>query len=165
MYQSATYGNLEIEQIPEKIKDYFEKMKHFDVPFKMTVGSDSQSFDTLKLVNVIAVTCEGHGGIFFYEITRLPRTNDVRQKLTTETNESLQAMMKLTEILEGDEYAELREKMSVAIHIDAGWNPDGKTRELIPELVGWIKGCTTNCAVEIKPDAYVASTIADKISK
>ena len=163
MYNSATYGTLSLEQVPEKIKDYFEKMKHFDVPFKMTVGSDSQSFDTLKLVNVIAVICEGHGGIFFYEITRLPRTNDVRQKLTTETNESLQAMMKLTEILEGDGYAELREKMSLAIHIDAGWNPDGKTRELIPELVGWIRGMGYDC--ECKPDAYVASTIADKISK
>ena len=163
MYQSATYGELEITQVPEKIRDYFEKMKHYDTPFKMTVGSDSQSFDTLKLVNVIAVTCEGHGGIFFYEITRLPRTNDVRQKLTTETNESLQAMMKLTEILEGKGYEELREKMSVAIHIDAGWNPDGKTKELIPGLVGWIKACGYNC--EVKPEAYVASTIADKISK
>lgn len=71
--------------------------------------------------------------------------------------------MKLTEILEGDGYAELREKMSVAIHIDAGWNPDGKTRELIPELVGWIRGMGYSC--ECKPDAYVASTIADKISK
>ena len=163
MYQSATYGNLEIEQIPEKIKDYFEKMKHFDVPFKMTVGSDSQTFDTLKLVNVIAVICEGHGGIFFYEVTRLPRTNDVRQKLTTETNESLQAMMTLTSILEQDGYKELRDRLSVAIHIDAGWNPDGKTKELIPGLVGWIRACGYDA--EVKPDAYVASTIADKISK
>ena len=163
MYHSETYGDLELNQIPEKIKEYYERTKHYDSPYKMTVGSDSQTFDTLKLVNVIAVVCEGHGGIFFYEITRLPRTNDVRQKLTTETNESLQAMTKLTEILEGDEYAELREKMSVAIHIDAGWNPDGKTRELIPELVGWIKGMGYSC--ECKPDAYVASTIADKISK
>ena len=102
MYQSATYGELDITQIPEKIRDYFDRMKHYGTDFRMTVGSDSQSFDTLKLVNVIAVICEGHGGIFFYEITRLPRTNDVRQKLTMETNESLQAMMKLTEILEED---------------------------------------------------------------
>ena len=61
MYQSATYGNLELNQIPEKIKDYYEKMKHYGSPFQMTVGSDSQNFDTLKVVNVIAVICEGHG--------------------------------------------------------------------------------------------------------
>ena len=165
MYNSATYGILSLEQIPEKIKDYYEKMKGFQTPFKLTIGSDSQTFDTLKLVNVIAVICEGHGGIFFYEITRLPRTSDVRQKLTTETNESLQVALKLTEIFEQGIYEEIRNNIQLSIHIDAGWSPNGKTKELIPELVGWIKGCTTNCVVEIKPNAYVASTIADKISK
>ena len=48
-------------------------------------------------------------------------------------------------------------------HIDAGWSPNGKTKELIPGLVGWIKACGYDC--EVKPDAFVASTIADKISK
>jgi len=163
MYQSATYGNLELNQIPEKIKDYYEKMKHYGSQFQMTVGSDSQNFDTLKVVNVIAVICEGHGGIFFYEITRFPRTNDVRQKLTTETNESLQTTLKLTEIMEKEDYKELRENLQISIHIDAGWNPNGKTRDLIPGLVGWIKACGYDC--EVKPDAFVASTIADKISK
>ncbi len=163
MYQSTTYGNLELIQIPEKIKDYYEKMKHFDTPFKVTIGSDSQNFDTLKVVNVVAVICEGHGGIFFYEITRLPRTNDVRQKLTAETNESLQVALQLTDILEKPEYEDMREDMSISIHIDAGWNPDGKTKDLIPGLVGWIKACGIEASV--KPEAYVASTIADKISK
>lgn len=163
MYNSQTYGKLNIEEIPSKIRDYYEKMKHFGTPFQMIVGSDSQNFDTLKVVNVIAITCEGHGGIYFYEITRLPRTNDVRQKLTTETNESLQATLKLTEIMEQDEYAELRDNLAISIHIDAGWNPNGKTRELIPGLVGWIKACGYDC--EVKPDSFVASTIADKITK
>ena len=163
MYKSATYGDLEITQIPEKIRKYYERMKHYETPFQMTVGTDSQNFDTLKVVNVIAVICEGHGGIFFYEVTRLPRTNDVRQKLTTETNESLQATLKLTEIMEKEEFKELRENLQISIHIDAGWSPNGKTKELIPGLVGWIKACGYDC--EVKPDAFVASTIADKISK
>ena len=38
-----------------------------------------------------------------------------------------------------------------------------KTKELIPELVGWIKSCGYDC--EVKPDSFVASSIADKISK
>lgn len=163
MYKSETYGKLELEQVPYKIKEYYEKMKHYGTQFKVTIGSDSQTFDTLKLVNVIAIVCEGHGGIFFYEITRLPRTNDVRQKLTTETNESLSVALKLTEILEQAEFAELRDAIQLAIHIDAGWNPKGKTKDLIPELVGWIRACGYNC--EVKPDSFVASTIADKISK
>ena len=36
---------------------------------------------------------------------------------------------------------------------------------LIPELVGWVKGSISNCEVYVKPDSYVASGIADKISK
>ena len=163
MYQSATYGKLELEQIPGKILDYYQKMKHFGTAFSITIGSDSQTFDTLKLVNVIAVICEGHGGIFFYEITRQPRTNDVRQKLTMETNESLQVALKLTELLEAPVYEELRRAVHLSIHIDAGWNPNGKTKDLIPFLVGWIKGMGLEC--HVKPDSFVASSIADKISK
>ena len=163
MYHSVTYGELDITQIPEKIKCYYEKMKKYGTGFQIVIGSDSQTFDTLKLVNVIAVICEGHGGIFFHEITRLPRTNDVRQKLTTETNESLQVALKLSEILEGNEYKEIRDNIQLTIHIDAGWNPNGKTKELIPGLLGWIKSCGFDA--ECKPDSYVASSIADKISK
>ena len=53
--------------------------------------------------------------------------------------------------------------MHFSIHVDAGVSPHGKTRELIPELVGWIKSCGYDC--ETKPYSWVASCIADKISK
>ena len=50
-----------------------------------------------------------------------------------------------------------------SIHVDAGKSDNGKTKELIPELVGWIKSCGYDC--EVKPESFVASSIADKISK
>ena len=163
MYHSSTYGDLELQSIPLKINDYFEKTKHFGIPLQVIIGSDSQTFDTLKLVNVVAVICQGHGGIFFYEVTRLPRTNDVRQKLTTETNESLQVALQLTDVLDDPVYDELKQNMQLSIHIDAGFSNKGKTKELIPELVGWIKACGYEC--QCKPQSFVASTIADKLSK
>ncbi len=49
MFHSTTYGNLELSQIPEKIKDYFNRMKVYDVPLQITVGTDSQNFDKTKL--------------------------------------------------------------------------------------------------------------------
>ena len=52
---------------------------------------------------------------------------------------------------------------SFVIHVDAGNSPDGKTRELIPDIVGWIRSCGYDCVV--KPDSYTASSIADRISK
>lgn len=163
MFKSNTYGEIELEEIPSKILDYMQKMKHYDIPLQIVSGTDSQNFDKTKVVSVIAVTCEGHGGIFFYEIERIQRINDVRMKLTEETTRSLNIMTKLVEILEKKEYAELRENSTLAIHVDAGWSDKGKTKELIPMLVGWIKACGYDCAV--KPASYCASSIADRLSK
>ena len=164
MFKSQTYGNIEIEKIPEKIKIYYEQMKKFDSSFKIIVGTDSQNFSDTKMVTVIAVVCEGHGGIFFYEITRQPIIRDVRTKLHVETNESLRIATQLVDLMEANnEYAEVYLNSTFSIHVYAGKSEKGKTKELIPELVGWIKSCGYDC--EVKPESFVASSIADKISK
>lgn len=163
MFNSQTYGKLNLEQIPEKILDYYNKMSKYDSHFGITVGTDSQNFSDTKMVSVIAVTCEGHGGIFFHEITRQPIIRDVRTKLHVETSESLRIADKLVNLLEDKKFEELFMNCTFTIHIDAGHSDKGKTKELIPELVGWIKSCGYDC--EVKPDSFVASSIADKISK
>lgn len=116
-------------------------------------------------VNVIAVICEGHGGIFFYKINNRDRILDVRTKLQMETGDSLEIADKLIRLLETEEYEEVFLNTTFSIHIDAGYSEKGKTKDLIPELVGWVKGSISNCEVYVKPDSYVASGIADKISK
>ena len=161
MYNSETYGKLELKEIPVKINDYFQKMRQYGEEIHIVVGSDSQNFSDTKLVNVIAVYCEHHGGIYFYEISRINKIKDVRIKLHVETGESLKVATELVDLLEG--YDELFMNTTLSIHIDAGLSPEGKTRELIPELVGWIKSCGYDC--ETKPDSWVASTVADRISK
>ena len=161
MYNSQTYGRVELNNIPEKLSDYYQKIKQYESPIHIIVGSDSQNFDKTKLVNVIAMYCEGHGGIYFYEISRIDKIRDVRVKLHVETGESLKVATELADGLE--KYEDLYLNTTLSIHIDAGLNPNGKTRELIPELVGWIQSCGYDC--ETKPDSWVASTIADRISK
>lgn len=163
MFHSITYGNLEFEEVPRKIKDYFERMKVYDIPLQITVGTDSQNHDKTKIVSVIAVTCAGHGGIYFHETEFIKKIDDVRAKLTEETQRSLELTNKLVEVLEQDEYAELRKSCLISIHVDAGWSDKGKTKELIPMLVGWINACGYDC--EVKPEAFVSSCIADRISK
>ena len=81
----------------------------------------------------------------------------------TETGISLDYATKLMEAFEehfdktGFDYS----KLHFSIHVDAGFN--GPTKEVIPEIVGWIKACGWD--VHVKPESYVASSIADKISK
>jgi len=162
IFKSITYGKCNMQEVVEKIQLFYDNTKKYDSIVTVVIGTDSQNFSDTKMVNVIAVTCEGHGGIFFYRITRLPIIRDVRTKLHTETNESLEIAMQLTEYME-THYKELFDNILFSIHIDAGTNKKGKTYELIPELVGWIKACGYEC--EIKPNSYVASSIADKLSK
>ena len=163
MFISETYGELELNQIPEKLKIYYEKVKDYNMPIHIIIGTDSQNFSDTKMVSVIAIVCEGHGGIFFYEISRLEKIKDVRKKLHYETNESLKIATQLVELLENEEYSDLFLNCNFSIHIDAGNSNSGKTKELIPELVGWIKSCGYEC--KTKPESFVASSIADKISK
>lgn len=163
MFHSITYGNLELDQIPRKIQDYFERMKMYEIPLQITVGTDSQNHDKTKIVSVIAVTCAGHGGIYFYETSFIKRIDDVAAKLTEETQRSLELANKLVALLEQDQYKDLRDCCILSIHVDAGWSKKGKTRELIPMLVNWINQCGYDC--EVKPEAFVSSCIADRISK
>lgn len=161
---SPTHGELSIIQIPAYIKEYYERMKHFDTGIHITIGTDSQNFDYTKEVNVIAVICEGHGGIFFYKISVHDRIADVRTKLRVETADSLSIAEKLLTMLESSEYEDVFMNTEFSIHIDAGYSDKGKTKELIPELVGWVKG-VLGWTVYVKPESYVAFGIANKISK
>ena len=88
----------------------------------------------------------------------------MKQKLQEETNDSLVLATKLIDLLTAEpEYEELFLSCPVSIHIDAGNSDRGKTKMLIPELVGWIRAC--GYEAKTKPESFVASTIADRISK
>ena len=164
MFKSPTYGKIELNRIPDKILKFYRDHLKYESTTQIIIGTDSQNFDKTKIVSVIAVISEGHGGIFFYEITQQPLIRDVRTKLHVETNDSLRVAGALVEIFENSkEYEEMYLNCPIAIHIDAGNSTKGKTKELIPELVGWIKACGYDCSV--KPDSFVASTIADRLSK
>ena len=112
---------------------------------------------------VIALIEESKGGIFFYEITNVKKITNLKNKLYKETEMSLDCAAKLMEEFEkkydetGFDYTQLH----FCIHVDAGFK--GDTREVIPEIVGWVKSC--GYEVHVKPESFVASSIADKLSK
>lgn len=159
--RSFTYGDVSIEKIVEIIENYVRKNSHSD--FQVIVGTDSQNFDKTKIVLVIAVLEKTKGGFFFYDITRVNKITNIKQKLYTETQMSLDCATKLMDAFEkqyektGFDYT----KIQFSIHVDAGFN--GPTKEVIPEIVGWVKSCGYD--VHVKPESFVASSIADKLSK
>lgn len=164
MFRTGKGESIPFFDICNCLVEFYEKNKSYDDNFHIMIGTDSQNHDKTKIVSVICMTCFGHGGIFFYEVTKENLIKDVRQKLQTETTLSLNLASKLVDQLENNKkYEELYLNCPISIHVDAGNSPKGKTAELIPEIVGWIKACGYDAMV--KPDSFVASSIADKLSK
>lgn len=162
-WKSQTYGQLDMEEIPSKLLQFYNSHKVFGEPIEITIGTDSQNrSDYTKIVSVISIICKGHGGIFFHKTWYVDPIPSVKIKLEMETNISLDVAHELLEKLEKD-FPEVYFNCPLSIHIDAGNAPYGKTKDLIPALIGWVHGMGYEC--EIKPNAWAASTVADRISK
>ena len=159
--RSITYGEVSIKDIVGIIENYV--LKKPDSDFQVIVGTDSQNFDKTKIVLVIALIEKSKGGIFFYDITRVNKITNIKQKLYTETQMSLDCATELMDAFEkrfeetGFDYTGIH----FSIHVDAGFK--GPTKEVIPEIVGWVKSLGYD--VHVKPESFVASSIADKLSK
>lgn len=162
MFHTGSGKKLEFEEIPKALLDFYRNHEYDNV--SIIIGTDSQNFSDTKMVSVIAVVAEGHGGIFFYEISHINLIRNVSLKLQTETAASLELAQRLVDALESSsEYVQMFADCPLSIHVDAGNSDKGKTKALIPELVGWIKA--SGYDAKTKPESFVASTIADRISK
>ena len=159
--QSNTYGEVSIKKVAEIIRD---RVTSREGEYNVMIGTDSQNFDKTKVVVVIALHEVGKGGVFFFDITRVRRMTNISEKLLFETSLSLDYASKLMDELnvlrdtEGFDYEKLT---NFCIHVDAGMN--GPSKQVIPEIVGWIKACGYD--VVVKPDSIAASAIANRISK
>lgn len=162
-FHSMTYGEIDLEEIPSKLLLFYNERKKYGMPFSLIVGTDSQNRHDTKVVTVITIVCEGHGGIFFYKKKYLPLIESLREKLEVETGDSLIVATRLLDELDQPRYAEFVSEVPVCIHLDVGNAPRNKTATLVDGLVGWVHATGLEC--EIKPDSFVASSIADRLSK
>lgn len=164
MWNSQTYGKLKLKEIPEKLLDFYNRNLIYGEEIAIAIGTDSQTHDCgTKIVTVISIICKGHGGIFFHTTEYRDPITIVKQKLETETYISLETAKLLLDELETDKYRVLLKNCPFSIHIDAGNAPNGKTKDLIQGLTGWVHAMGYKC--QVKPDAYSASSVADRLSK
>ncbi len=160
---SPTYGQLELKEVVNKIADYINKNGN-NVKYKFIIGTDSQVYgNNIVYVTVVACCCVGHGGIYFYDKSKIASKVSLQERLYTEASLSLEFASKfMTEITNHGEHLDTFINLkSLEIHVDVG--VDGESRAVIQGAVGMIKGSGYN--VKIKPDAYTASCIADKHTK
>lgn len=139
--------------IVDKIKDNQITKQH---DYSIIVGTDSQNFYKTKMVLVICLIDRGHGGRYFYHIDWLNKIKDVNTKIYAETEKSLEIARELNAYLHDNNV-----RADVEVHVDIGRN--GKTKDLIQGILGRVTA--EGFKAKIKDESWVASTIADKISK
>ena len=152
-FKSLTYGILEKNEVFNYLKNTIIKNNG---NYKIIVGTDSQNTYKTKMVIVICLINEGKGGSFFYHIDWLPKIKDLNTKIYTETEKSLQIARELNKFFHKENI-----RTNVEIHVDIG--REGKTKDLIQSIIGWVTA--EGFIAKIKDESYVASTIADRISK
>lgn len=154
MFQSPTHGPLEMPHVREKILAFMSGDSERE--YQLVVGTDSQPHNGsgVDFVTVIVVHRKGAGGIYFWNRTVNKKTYALRQRMYEEATMSLSTAEMVLELLREDGFT----KYDIEIHVDIG--EIGKTRDMIAEIVGMIRG--SGYAVKIKPDSFAASKVADR---
>ncbi len=157
---NPTKGNLKIEAVVEEIIGYMaEKPESF---YDIIVGCDSSSGEEPNFPIALVVLRVGEGGRFFLKkVTYKGREfYNWKQRILEEVLLSCQLALVLKEKI----VARVPQKKFFYqfryIHADVGEN--GKTKDMVKEIVGLIKG--NGFEPKIKPESFVASTVADRFS-
>lgn len=153
---SPSKGRLSFIEMLEDLKAYMtaDQKRNYTV----VIGTDSQQHTRTDFVTAIVVHRVGAGGRYFWVREQQDNINSLRQRIYLEALKSLEAAQEMTEsirkiIREEDGY-----KFNIEIHVDIGEN--GKTRDMIKEVVGMIRG--NGYEVKMKPVGYGAFVVADR---
>ncbi len=152
---SPTDGKLTLEETYRTILKFIRD--HPENSYKLIIGTDSQpGGERCSYVTAIVIYRRGRGGRFFYYRENSPQKCGMKQRIFYEVSRSLNVASQLTGFLAEEE--ELDEEIDIEIHVDVG--EKGPTSNIIKEVVGMVVGSGYDAL--IKPDAYAASTVADK---
>ena len=169
-FYNPTKGNMEINEVMQELIGYiFEKP---ELDYEIIVGCDSSSSETPDFPLVVVVLRPGQGGRFF--VRKIFYENRMffqwKQRIMEEVTLSCEFALWLRENFEQEFVRALvqREKdlkskphyEMTYIHADIG--EKGKTSDMIKEIVGMIRG--VGFMPKIKPESFVASSIADRYS-
>ncbi len=159
-FYNPTKGNLKIDKVIKELFNYIsEKPEKF---YDIIVGCDSSSGEEPHFPVVIVVLRVGEGGRFF--IKKISYKNrkfyNWKTRILEEVFLSCQIALFLREKIEKEVQKTVNnfQYQFRYIHADVGEN--GQTKDMIKEVTGLIRG--NGFEPKIKPEAYVASTVADR---
>ena len=164
-FYNPSRGNLKIKEVMKEMISYMkEKPEKF---YNIIVGCDSSSGDDPHFPVAVVILRQGQGGRFFLKKIKYPlslrkKFSNWKMRILEEVLLSCQLALFLRENFE----KKIKSESNIFnyqlryIHADVGEH--GQTRDMIKEVTGLIRG--NGFEPKIKPEAYVASTVADRYS-
>tara|TARA_Y100001938_G_C8037636_1_gene404279 strand:+ start:407 stop:877 length:471 start_codon:yes stop_codon:yes gene_type:complete len=135
-------------------------LEHRDNNGKISVGTDSfiKKQDCIFSLAICLYGADGqNGGRYFIKRTNIDKRRypNLLQRILAEVQKSVELGLKLLELIP---------VLDIEIHLDvSGSDKNNGTSKFAEMLTGYAKGAGFEC--KVKPDAYAASSIADKHSK
>jgi predicted RNase H-related nuclease YkuK (DUF458 family) len=161
-FYNPTKGDLNFEKVLDEIFSYVQEQPEHN--YEIIVGCDSSSSEEPSFPIAIVVLRKGWGGRFFLKKVKYKNRKfyNLHERISEEVLLSCRLALVLREAIEKKvlQLTDLPDYQFRYIHADIGKN--GATRDMIKELVGLIK--SNGFEAKIKPEAYVASVIADRFS-
>ncbi|MCP6718123.1 MAG: ribonuclease H-like YkuK family protein [Patescibacteria group bacterium] len=159
-FHNPSIGNLEFNQVIDEIFNYIDKKP--ECFYDIIVGCDSSSQEHPQFPVAIVVLRVGEGGRIFLKKIRYGdrKFYSLKERILEEVLISCELSLELKDALNA-KIQELKKDYNYQfryIHADIGEN--GDTKNMIKEVVGLIKG--NGFEAKIKPEAYAASTVADR---
>ncbi|KKP43624.1 MAG: hypothetical protein UR31_C0002G0044 [Parcubacteria group bacterium GW2011_GWA2_33_14] len=164
-FYSPSKGNLEFGEVIKEIYNYIQEQPEFF--YDIVVGCDSPSSDKPFFPIAIVILRTGAGGRFFlkkmhYPDAYLKRFMHInwKNRILQEVYLSCELALSLRETLER-EFGKATPSFNYQfqyIHADVG--EQGKTKEMVKEVMGLIKA--NGFEPRIKPFSFAASVVADR---
>ncbi len=159
-FYNPTKGNLKLEKVVEELFNYIsEKPEKF---YDIIVGCDSSSGENPHFPLAVVVLRVGEGGRFFLKKVSYKdrKFYNWKTRILEEVFLSCQLASYLRENFEKKIQSSKQETHYQFRYIHADVGENGATRDMIKEVTGLIRG--NGFEPKIKPEAYVASTVADR---
>lgn len=159
---SPSKGNLSLSEVVSEIFGYMQELpeNHYEI----VVGCDSPSSDKPFFPIAIVVLRTGAGGRFFLKKMHYPdnflkkfANINWKNRILQEVYLSCEMALSLKEVLEKENKLGFKYQFQY-IHADVG--EQGKTKEMVKEVVGLIK--SNGFEPRIKPQSFAATVVADR---
>ena len=161
-FYNPSKGNLRFHQVIEELIGYI--MESPEKSYDIIVGCDSSSGQEPHFPVAIVILRKGEGGRFFLKKIAYQNRKfyNWKERILEEVFLSCQLALLLRENLEKKKstFPHQLNYQFRYIHADIGEN--GQTKDMIKEVVGLIRG--NGFEPKIKPEAYVAATVADRFT-